>query len=663
MTRRLLIVLCLVISGVGMSSMASAATGPRGSVILKSSALLKVGSTQCGKVNGSWISGKVTKIKSKNYFVSYSKSSQLYVSDARKSQGLKRKTFLKLGSDYKVKASRGDKKCSRYNGSMPITTTVPVVTTVPVSTTTPVTSTVASSSPALKFDVASSVALALVDSSVSASGVNKRGEGSNLKSFDSTGKVKDALVSGQANIKRFLIAPNDKLYVEFATRTQVGKSMQCLLAEVDRSNGGAICIEDDVLTEIQAGSRDSDEYWVLRNDFQFDEKGSIYYMVRVQQKLNSHYVGAAQFVRRVSGGVKYDFGLGKWEHRCFVSNCPDVSTPWLLNPIWNFLVLSDGSLYIEQQIDDLTKGVSSPAIDEISTNSTFSLDLYRPDGSKIAVDFYPTNPRRSRMNAMKQVSGNLLLVAIDRYVRPTSSVIDPKADENPNDGWYEVSLRNDSQSKQAFLGSRSQSPKFTTQGLGCDDSPEIRGSAPRGDGTSEEDQFDNIVCLNRADVWRDFWVSPNGSAYVFTGFGLVPAFCHHFKNYSNCVGKGAIIKAWPTIGAIKLSGLFSSNPVFTNITSATHILGSVVANGVTTLGKFSTVLYGLDDDVSRELIGANENVLISKMSYSSICNCLVFAGSRGYGGAALYGTVNLGTSRIAIVESNLKFSDLQSFAK
>jgi hypothetical protein len=112
-TRRLLIVLCLVISGVGMSSMASAATGPRGSVILKSSALLKVGSTQCGKVSGSWISGKVTKIKSKNYFASYTKSSQLYSSDAKKSRGSQKKKLLNLSRDFKKKATAGNKKCSR----------------------------------------------------------------------------------------------------------------------------------------------------------------------------------------------------------------------------------------------------------------------------------------------------------------------------------------------------------------------------------------------------------------------------------------------------------------------------------------------------------------------------------------------------------------------
>ena len=94
--RRLLVVLCLVLSGIGLSSTASAATGPRGSVVLKTSALKKVGSTQCGKVYGSWVSGKVTKIKSKNYFVSYAKSSQLYSADANKSRGTKKKRLLKL---------------------------------------------------------------------------------------------------------------------------------------------------------------------------------------------------------------------------------------------------------------------------------------------------------------------------------------------------------------------------------------------------------------------------------------------------------------------------------------------------------------------------------------------------------------------------------------
>ena len=103
--RRLVVVLCVVLVGISATSMASASAGPRGSVVLKSSALLKVGSTQCGKVDGSWVSGKVTKIKSKNYFVSYVKSSQLYSADAKKSQGLQKTKPLKLASDYKAKAS------------------------------------------------------------------------------------------------------------------------------------------------------------------------------------------------------------------------------------------------------------------------------------------------------------------------------------------------------------------------------------------------------------------------------------------------------------------------------------------------------------------------------------------------------------------------------
>jgi len=342
--RRLLIVLCIVVSGVSIPISTSAASIPKGAVVLKKSSLVKVGTTQCGKVKGSWISGKVTKARSKNYFVSHQKRSNLYLSDARRARGTQKKKLLGLANVYKKKASVGNKRCARLNVKTPVATTVPATITVPVVTTTPMTA------QALRFDIGDAVALALTNPTVSSANVRKNAVGSNLRALDREGKMTDAVVGGKANIKRFLIAPNDKLYVEFSTRAQVGQSANCLLAEVNPVNGEAICVEDDLQVQILEGSRDEGLYGQLLNDIQFDAGGSIYYQVRVPPTPNHGYqLGTAQFVRRLKNGVKTDFGYGIWEERCFVGFCPGNSGKFLLNPVLNFLVLPDGTLYIEQK--------------------------------------------------------------------------------------------------------------------------------------------------------------------------------------------------------------------------------------------------------------------------------------------------------------------------
>ena len=394
--RRLFVILCVVLSGINVSSLASAATGPRGSIVLKSSALLKVGSTQCGKVSGSWTSGKVTRIKSKNYFVSYAKSAQLYKNDAKKAQGSSKKKLLKLGSDYEVKASAGNKKCSRYNFTASVVTTVPVTTTNPVSTTVPVTTTnpvsttvpvttivpvMTTVSPAvqpLKFDVSSAVALALADPSVSSAALRKRAVGSNLQTLNVDGKTKDAVVGGVATISRFLIAPNDLLYVQFYPAATVGDS-PCVLAQISKTTGDPICIERDAgfifVPPGQSVMRFGDlPNRPLVNDIQFDASGAIYYMgipSNWKQKFpsanqnvvasNNHYCSeycdGAAVVRRFKNGVTNDFGdafieLGTEKDDWYWGK-PSGDEAQLRRQIDNFLVLEDGNILIYSQLDEL----------------------------------------------------------------------------------------------------------------------------------------------------------------------------------------------------------------------------------------------------------------------------------------------------------------------
>jgi hypothetical protein len=311
------------------------------------------------------------------------------------------------------------------------------------------------------------------------------------------------------------------------------------------------------------------------------------------------------------------------------------------------------------------KGMTNTPDEHAGTNPTFSLDVYRPDGTQSSVGFYPANPRTARINAIKLISNDVLLVAVDRYFDAWSSKYDPNEVDNtanPDGGWYAVDLKAQTHTQRAFFGASSQNPMYTTQDLGCDETPTMRGWAPRGDGTREEDEFDSIVCFNRADRWRNFWKAPNGSAYVHTGRSVNNDFCNEFKNYSNCVATGALLEVWPRVNRPQLSGLLSTNPVFTNVTSVTPVLGSVFANGVTPSGKFRTVLFDLEQSSSREMISEEANVLVLMSSFSASCNCILFIGSQGYGGDPLLGSVDLNTGRLSITEGIPKLSDLQSFS-
>ena len=175
-----------------------------------------------------------------------------------------------------VSFSAQDGRVWRRKATVPdvVSTTVPggVSTTVPgvVSTTVPGGSITTSR----KFDLKSAVGLAL-KSSVSSTGVRSAAVGSNLQTVDSSGGVKDALVSGSAKINRFLIAPNDKVYVVFSSTTLID-GRPCILAEVDRLTGGSVCVESDVDFRFTIPGQSKNKFTSgvsgfrnLVNDFQF----------------------------------------------------------------------------------------------------------------------------------------------------------------------------------------------------------------------------------------------------------------------------------------------------------------------------------------------------------------------------------------------------------
>jgi len=123
----------------------------------------------------------------------------------------------------------------------------------------------------LKFNLRNAIGLTL-RSGVSAMTVRKASTGSNLQVVDVNGTTTDAVASGSASVRNMFIAPNDKLYVVFSSRTLVG-STSCLLAEIEKLSGEPTCIESDLSTISWPTSNSS----FVSDPIQFDDLGSIYF--------------------------------------------------------------------------------------------------------------------------------------------------------------------------------------------------------------------------------------------------------------------------------------------------------------------------------------------------------------------------------------------------
>jgi hypothetical protein len=179
------------------------------------------------------------------------------------SRSKNRNGFGRWSSAVAVKAVLGNKWQRNNSSDNPATSTPAsgVSTTVPGGV----------STIGLKFNLKNAVGL-IMKSSVSAASIRKSAVGSNLQAVDTAGNTTDAVTSGSASISRFLIAPNDKLYVLFNTKTAVG-TVSCLLAEVDKTTGEPICIESDM----QSISWDFLTGKSTNPPIQFDSNGAIYY--------------------------------------------------------------------------------------------------------------------------------------------------------------------------------------------------------------------------------------------------------------------------------------------------------------------------------------------------------------------------------------------------
>lgn len=244
------------------TSPAVAAKTPPGSVTLPKTSLQRIGAVQCGLLKKSWEPGT---LYNKKQFVSHMQQYKNFHIAGMKSKGKQQVALLRLRDQWLSKRGRQFSTCRQIGQSTTTPTTPGQSTPTTTTTTTPATAT------GLRFNIKNAVGLTL-RSTVSSSSVRKFSTGSNLQAVSATGTTVDAVSSGTASISKFLIAPNDKLYVVFNQKTLIDQTL-CLLAEVSKSTGIPVCIDSE-LSSINWPSTDTS--WSY-NPIQFDSEGAIYY--------------------------------------------------------------------------------------------------------------------------------------------------------------------------------------------------------------------------------------------------------------------------------------------------------------------------------------------------------------------------------------------------
>lgn len=165
----------------------------------------------------------------------------------------------------------------------PATPTTTIAYSPVVSTNDPAENATAAST--IRFDLSDAVGIAL-KSSVSSSSVKKQAIGSNLLVVLSSGVTRDAVILGTVSVNKFLIAPNNRLYVLFSSSADFGNGItDCILAQVYHATGYAKCIDTGFGIKIET--------------IQFDADGNIYY--------SQEYEVGRYRVRRYANGSATDY--------------------------------------------------------------------------------------------------------------------------------------------------------------------------------------------------------------------------------------------------------------------------------------------------------------------------------------------------------------------
>lgn len=501
----------------------------------------------------------------------------------------------------------------------------------------------------LRFDFEGAVGLALKPV-VTSSGVSKSSVGSNLQKLDGSGKMTDSLVSGQATISRFLIAPNDKLYVVFSSRPVIG-GKTCLLAEISRITGAPNCVESDPDFQFVPPGQSKNKFTSgtsfrnLINDFQFDNSGAIYYLGTPGTKSSfpslrccSTFFGdtpsVGSVVRKYLDGKVTDYGVsyfepGKQNEPGFTDSM--ATSLMLRRSISNFLVLSDGKVLTDQNLDFVR--------DSQGGFCTYHrLDIWSPDGTHRPVkdlvsNYRPVDTRNCDAVFLASASGD-----------------------------------QDAQFGEAYNFLQMLGGSTVVAGLGGVvnkvDTTDARAAGlpfSRTDWCSSQQllslfDFDHYFCGD-GTMWRSAWRVPNGDVYAIVGQdpGWPSLFGNpEYEKVGVRYGSGVLVKVWPTLGVTPI-GYDSPVAVLNRVESFLPILDSVVASGTTTDGRVQTVLFDTSTGKAEVLIQPSSDLHPLKFAFNAGANKVLFSTSGSLG------IIDLATKQMTLVPVTGGLGDVQAF--
>ncbi len=252
------LLVCLILCLAVIPSVAIAAR-PSGAINLPKTKLKKVGNFYCGNVKSDWLPGRIVN----RFFYSHKAERSNLAGQLRKSTKRKQKQLKAQIIAIEALITSRTPLCKQGGSASPGT-----------------------GSARVKFNFSGATGLALADS-VDASATFKFSLApvkssatvgkSNLRKTLADGALADVLETGEAKISKFLVGPNDKLYVLFDTSCRAGVSCpdRCLLGEVDIQSGEMTCVDNE-LSSISWPYNANNTIPSVK-PLQFDLDGNLYY--------------------------------------------------------------------------------------------------------------------------------------------------------------------------------------------------------------------------------------------------------------------------------------------------------------------------------------------------------------------------------------------------
>lgn len=194
-------------------SVASAA--PKGAKKLAARDLIQGSGYWCGKISNKWIPGKLL---SGGYFYSHAAERTNILAQAANASASKKKSLTQQAAQLKTFITQRTPVCVNL------------------------------AKKPLRFSLSTASGVAL-KASAGGSGASIQDVSSNLQKVNEDGSLSNVLTSGDATFDRILVAPGNRLFVVFKTKTNISdtadSSNGCWVAEVNRATGVPTCVESD----------------------------------------------------------------------------------------------------------------------------------------------------------------------------------------------------------------------------------------------------------------------------------------------------------------------------------------------------------------------------------------------------------------------------------